>query len=147
MASAGVGPLLAGSMGEAHHLSHSERATLIKCARRALDGASLQHVPIIVGTGAGSTRETIELSKEATAAGADYAIVITSGYFAGALIPSRKALKTFFTEVAEKSPIPVMIYNCEHPVFCSLYPLFLRLSVVLHHSPPSLYSIAVKAKS
>lgn len=128
MASAGVGPLLAGSMGEAHHLSHSERLTLIKSARRALDGASLSEVPLIVGTGAGSTRETVELSKAAAAAGADYAIVITSGYFAGALIPSRKALKAFFTEVAEKSPIPVMIYNCAYPYVFPLssffYPMY-----------------------
>jgi 4-hydroxy-2-oxoglutarate aldolase len=118
LATAGVGPLISGSMGEAHHLSHSERVTLIKTARRVLDDNNLKHVPLIVGTGAGSTRETVELSKEAAAAGADYAIVITSGYFAGALIPSRKALKAFFTEVAEKSPIPVMIYNCA-PIACT----------------------------
>lgn len=98
-------------MGEAIHLSHAERTTLIKTARRALDEAGYTDVPIIAGTGAGSTRETIELSHEAAEAGADYAIVIASGYFAGALNP--KALKAFFTEVAEKSPIPVIIYNCE----------------------------------
>lgn len=126
MASAGVGPLLAGSMGEAHHLTRSERVTLIKSARRALDGASLQHVPLIVGTGVGSTRETIEITKEAAAAGADYSIVITSGYFAGALIPNRKSLKAFFTEVAEKSPIPVMIYNCA----LSFLPRFFSLAVI-----------------
>ncbi len=99
-------------MGEAHHVSHSERTTLIRAARRALDGAGFPAIPIIAGTGAGSTRETIELSKAAAEAGADYAIVICSGYFAGALANNRKALKTFWTEVAAKSPIPVIIYNC-----------------------------------
>ena len=63
------------------------------------------------GTGAGSTRETIELSREAAEAGADFVIVITSGYFSGAL--DRKALKTFFVDVAEKSPLPVILYNCK----------------------------------
>ena len=35
MAKAGVRPLLAGSMGEAHHLTHTERITLIKAVARA----------------------------------------------------------------------------------------------------------------
>ena len=114
---AGVKPLLGGTMGEAHHLSHDERATLIKVTRKALDDAGYTDVPIIAGTGAGSTRETIQLSEEAAAAGADYAIVIASGYFAGALANNRKALKAFWSEVSEKSPIPVIIYNCEWTTF------------------------------
>ncbi|KAJ3482089.1 hypothetical protein NLI96_g7210 [Meripilus lineatus] len=108
---AGVNPLLAGSMGEALHLSHSERTTLITTARRALDDAGFKDTPIIAGTGAGSTRETIELCSEAANAGADFVIVITSGYFAGALAHDKKALKAFFQEVAAKSPLPVIIYN------------------------------------
>ena len=112
LAGAGVGPLVAGSMGEALHLSHSERVKLIHAARKALDTAGFSHIPIIAGTGAGSTRETIELTNEAAAAGADYAIVIASGYFAGAWANNRTALKAFWVEVSEKSPIPVMIYNC-----------------------------------
>ncbi|KAI0636986.1 dihydrodipicolinate synthetase [Trametes polyzona] len=111
LAKAGVRPLLSGSMGEAHHLSHAERVALIKAARQALDNAGYTSVPIIAGTGAGSTRETIQLSIEAAEAGADYSIVIISGYFAGALAGNRQALKAFWTEVAEKSPIPVIIYN------------------------------------
>lgn len=115
LAAAGVGPLIAGSMGEALHLSHAERITLIQAARKTLDAAGYTHVPLIVGTGAGSTRETIELTREAAEAGADYAIVIASGYFAGALAGNKVALKAFWTEVSEKSPIPVMIYNCMYP--------------------------------
>ncbi|KIJ16954.1 hypothetical protein PAXINDRAFT_168392 [Paxillus involutus ATCC 200175] len=111
MASAGVGPLLAGSMGEAIHLSHIERSTLIKTARKVLDNAGLFSVPIVAGIGAGSTRECIELAKEAAGAGADCAIAICSGYFAGALAGNRKALKAYWVEISQKSPIPVMIYN------------------------------------
>ena len=112
-------PLLAGTMGEAHHLSHQERVDLIKTARQVLDDAGFKEVPIISGSGAGSTRETIELSKEAAAAGADYVIVICSGYFAGALANNKNALKAFWSEVSEKSPIPVIIYNCEWERFLS----------------------------
>ena len=113
LAGAGVNPLLAGTTGEGLHLSHSDRVIVIKAAREALDDAGFTDVPIITGTGAGSTWETIQLSKEAAEAGADYAIVITPGYFASLLASNKKALKAFFTEVAEKSPIPVIIYNCE----------------------------------
>jgi len=111
IARAGVGPVICGTMGEAHHLSSNERALLIQTARHALDVASLTHVPIIAGTGMPSTRATIELTKEAAGAGADYAIVISSGYFAGAIASNKQAQKKFWTDVADASPIPVMIYN------------------------------------
>ncbi|KAI6109503.1 hypothetical protein F5141DRAFT_1115011 [Pisolithus sp. B1] len=104
-ATAGVGQVLAGSMGEAIHLARSERITLIRAARRALDAAGLTDRPIIAGIGAGSTRETIEL------AGADYGIAIISGYFAGAIAGNKKALKAYWKEVSEKSAIPVLVYN------------------------------------
>jgi len=108
---AGVGPLVSGSMGEAHHLSHTERVQVIKTTRHALDEAGLSDVPIIAGAGGGSTRETLELCNEAASAGADAVIVITSGYYAGVLAGNKLALKAFFTEVSEKSPLPVMVYN------------------------------------
>lgn len=113
VAKAGVGLLLAGSNGEAIHLTRAERIAIIKTARRALDAAGLESVPIIAGTGTGSTRETIELCKEAAEAGADYAITIISGYFAGVLATHTRALAAFWREVSEKSPIPVLLYNCE----------------------------------
>lgn len=64
---------------------------------------------LLTPRGGNSTRSTIELSKLAADAGADIAIVIPPGYFAGAM--SKEALKQFFADVAEGSPIPVMIYN------------------------------------
>jgi 4-hydroxy-2-oxoglutarate aldolase len=112
IARAGVGLTIAGTMGEATHLTHPERVVLIKTARKALDNAHFTHVPIIAGTGAGSTRETVELCMEAARAGADYALVIASGYFAAVWGGNRSALKAFFKEVAESSPIPIILYNC-----------------------------------
>jgi L-threo-3-deoxy-hexylosonate aldolase len=116
LARAGVPPLLSGSMGEAHHLLHSERTQLISAARSALDEAGLESTPIIAGTGAGSLKETLVLTKEAADAGADAVIVIASGYFAGVLANDKKALYDFWHEIAEKSPVPVFIYNCESQV-------------------------------
>ena len=104
-------------MGEAHHLTATERSTLIKAARSILDSNSLNHIPIVAGTGAGSTRETIQLCREAAEAGADAAIVICSGYYAGALAKDRAALKAYWKEVSEQSPLPVIIYNCRNSTF------------------------------
>ncbi|KAJ1309811.1 hypothetical protein OPQ81_006576 [Rhizoctonia solani] len=109
LARAGMGVLVAGSMGEAHHLTPEERVILIRAAREALDSIGQTTTPIIAGTGIGSTKGTIELTRQAAEAGADYSIVIASGYYAGAL--NSEALTRFFLEVAAASPIPVMVYN------------------------------------
>jgi 4-hydroxy-2-oxoglutarate aldolase len=105
-------------MGEGIHLAPGERTRIIHAARKALDAAGFLDVPVIAGAGGGSTRETIALCEEVAAAGADAAIVITPGYFAGVLANHRPALKEFFADVANRSPVPVIVYNCEalvHP--------------------------------
>ncbi|KAF8623551.1 hypothetical protein AX15_006322 [Amanita polypyramis BW_CC] len=111
VALAGANPVIAGTQGEAIHLSQTERVDIIRAARRALDIAGLKTVPIISGTGGGSTRETLLLTKQAAAAGADYALVIASGYFSSVLATNKSALKAYWKEISEKSSIPVMIYN------------------------------------
>ncbi|KAH6666710.1 putative dihydrodipicolinate synthase [Halenospora varia] len=109
---AGTYPVISGTMGEAPHLSSAERTSLILAARQALDAANLAHIPIVAGVGATSTRESIQLAKEAAEAGADFAIAIPPGYYAGPLMADgMKALKGFFVDIAEASPIPVMMYN------------------------------------
>ncbi|KIP12231.1 hypothetical protein PHLGIDRAFT_327433 [Phlebiopsis gigantea 11061_1 CR5-6] len=108
---AGIGPVIVGSNGEAIHLSHEERTTLIQTARQTLDSAGFTDVPIIAGTGGGSTRETLLLTTQAAQAGADYALVITSGYYAGSLASNKPALKAYYKRVAADSPIPILLYN------------------------------------
>ncbi|WWC65818.1 uncharacterized protein I303_108440 [Kwoniella dejecticola CBS 10117] len=109
LAKVGMQPVICGSMGEAFHLTDDERSTLFKETRKALDEAGLHDTVVIAGTGGNSTRQTIRLSKLAAEAGADVVIVIPPGYYAGAL--QKPALKQFFLDVQEASPIPVMIYN------------------------------------
>ncbi|TVY84403.1 L-threo-3-deoxy-hexylosonate aldolase [Lachnellula suecica] len=111
-ASAGTFPVVSGTMGEAPHLSASERTSLIVAARSALDDIGLDAVPIVAGIGATSTRESIQLSKDAASAGADFAIAIPPGYYAGPLMADNMAaLRNYFLDIAEASPIPVMMYN------------------------------------
>ncbi|KAJ5087250.1 hypothetical protein N7456_010866 [Penicillium angulare] len=91
--------------------SRDERKQLIHAARQALNAINLHNVPIVAGTGAASTRESIELCKDAAEAGSDYVMVIPPGYYSGALISNSKAIEKFFTDIAQVSPIPVIVYN------------------------------------
>lgn len=111
-AKAGTIPVLSGSMGEAIHLSRAERKALIRTARTALDSNGLLQVPLITGVGASSTRESIALAIDAADAGADFAMVIPPGYYAGPLqVANGEAIKRFFVDIADASPIPVVLYN------------------------------------
>ncbi|KAI9792128.1 MAG: hypothetical protein M1835_008059 [Candelina submexicana] len=110
LAEAGVAGLTTqGSNGEAVHLTHNERRQVTTTTRRALDDAGFHQMPLIVGCGAQSTRETIELCHEALHAGGDYALVLPPSYYK----PMFKAdsLIGFFQDVASGSPIPILIYN------------------------------------
>ncbi|KAJ7693330.1 dihydrodipicolinate synthetase family protein [Mycena rosella] len=106
-----MGIVLLGTNGEASHLSDTERSAVIRAARQALDANGFTQIPIMAGTGTGSAKETIRLSHEAREAGADYVIVIPPGYFAFAVGRDTAALKKFFLQVLDASPLPVMIYN------------------------------------
>jgi 4-hydroxy-2-oxoglutarate aldolase len=64
---------------------------------------------MIAGTGCQSTRQTVTLSRRAADAGADAAIVVTPHYYGGQMTPD--ALTSHFYAVADRSPIPVLIYN------------------------------------
>jgi 4-hydroxy-2-oxoglutarate aldolase len=76
LAKAGVtGLATQGSNGEAVHLTHAERQLVTSTTRKALRDAGFARLPIIVGCGAQSTRETIQFCREAYEAGGDYALV------------------------------------------------------------------------
>jgi 4-hydroxy-2-oxoglutarate aldolase len=110
LAKAGVaGITTQGSNGEAVHLSHKERNLVTSTTRKALDDAGFGYMPLIVGCGAQSTREAIELCEEAAAAGGDYALVLPPAYYQGLF--SKDTVASFFRDVATASPIPILIYN------------------------------------
>ncbi|KAL8708774.1 MAG: hypothetical protein Q9220_006416 [cf. Caloplaca sp. 1 TL-2023] len=110
LARAGVAGLTTqGSNGEAVHLTHLERKLVTKTTRTALDNAGFQALPIIVGCGSQSTRETIELCREAMTSGGDHALVLPPSYYKAMYRP--ESLVEFFEEVADASPIPILIYN------------------------------------
>ncbi|KAF4635967.1 hypothetical protein G7Y89_g2124 [Cudoniella acicularis] len=112
LAKAGVtGLTTQGSNGEAVHLTHSERQTVTATTRSALTSAGFPNMPIIVGCGAQSVRETVQYCREAYAAGGDYALILPPSYYAPLLAPASASIFEFFNSVADQSPIPIVIYN------------------------------------
>lgn len=92
-----------GGTGEFPHLSREERAVVT----RAVVQASAGRVPVIAGTAACSTRETLQLSEDAARAGAQAAIVVSPFYFG---LPER-ALYKHFADLAEAAVLPIVLYN------------------------------------
>ncbi|KAI6086418.1 hypothetical protein F4821DRAFT_238223 [Hypoxylon rubiginosum] len=116
LAKAGVSGIVThGSNGEAVHLDHQERSLITRLTRKALDSAGYINLPVIVGCGAQSTRETIQLCKEAAEAGGSHVLVLPPAYY-GSLLTT-ELIKEHFRAVADASPIPVLIYN--FPAACS----------------------------
>jgi len=103
------GLVLQGSNGEAVHLDNSERITIIRTIRSHLDSNGFQHVKLMAGAGAPSNIMTLKLAREAKEAGADFVLVLPPSYWASAM--TRPVLVKFFQEVADESPLPVLIYN------------------------------------
>ena len=64
---------------------------------------------LIAGTGCETTAEAIALTRDCAKAGADVALVINPYYYKDSY--SEPVLKQYFTDVADASPIPVMLYN------------------------------------
>jgi len=94
-----------GSNGEAALLREAEKLQVWKTAHEVIDDDHL----FIAGTGCESTLETLELTEKAAGIGADAALVVTPHYYKARM--DRRALVTHYTAIADRSPIPVIIYN------------------------------------
>ena len=99
-----AGILVLGSNGEAACLSEDEKVAVIKASVAKSAGR-----PIYAGTGAESTRTTVELTKKAADAGATAALVLNPFFFKGHL--NAEALRRHYEAVADLSRIPVILYS------------------------------------
>ncbi|KAK8169975.1 hypothetical protein IWX90DRAFT_194926 [Phyllosticta citrichinensis] len=104
-----VGLVTMGSNGEAVHLTRAEKTAVTQATREALDEAGFNDVPVIVGASEQSIRGTIELCKEAAAAGGEYVLLVPPSYYRYAM--DEAALYEYYISVADASPLPVIIYN------------------------------------
>jgi L-threo-3-deoxy-hexylosonate aldolase len=104
-----VGLVTMGSNGEAVHLSNAEKVAVTKATREALDEAGFTQIPVMVGCTEGSVRGTVALIKEAASAGGEYTLLLPPSYYRGLM--DEESLYTYFTSVADLSPLPIVLYN------------------------------------
>jgi 4-hydroxy-tetrahydrodipicolinate synthase len=101
---AGVrGLVVAGTTGEAPTLSRVEYQHLLSACMKHAAG----RVPMIAGTGTYSTQESIDRTQLAAAAGASAAMIVAPYYNR----PGPRGLRLHFEMVADRSPIPILLYN------------------------------------
>jgi len=99
------GVLALGSNGEATSLDESESDGVLAAVRGEVPRTKL----LIAGTGRESTRATIDACRRAGALGADMALVRPPSYFKTQM--TNDALIAHYRQVADASPIPVLLYN------------------------------------
>lgn len=94
--------IIMATTGEFASMTFEERKSLIKCAREAVSNK-----PLIVGTSAVTTGETVKLTKAAEEIGADVALIMQPYYYR----PSQEEIYEYFKTIAESTNIPILIYN------------------------------------
>lgn len=97
------GLLVTGTTGESPTLTAEEKVALWETVIKAARG----RVPVMAGTGSNNTEQSIALTKQAQAVGADAILLVTPYYNK----PPQNALYAHFKAVAEATKLPVMIYN------------------------------------
>lgn len=100
-----AGLVVLGTNAETFLLTREERKALVATCRKAV-GPSF---PIMAGVGGHSTRQVLEHISDAADAGANSALVLPPAYFGAATTP--QVLEKFFASVAERSALPIVIYN------------------------------------
>src|SRR5580693_8640089 len=100
-----AGIVVLGSTGEAILLSDQERRDVLKAARDATAPNKL----LVAGTGIESAIETLRLTEYAAELGYDVAMVRTPHFYKRQMQPAN--MLAFYRTVADRSPLPVMIYN------------------------------------
>ncbi len=99
------GYVVGGSNGEFVSLSVDERVDVVRRVREMTPNSRL----VIAGSGMHATAATISLTGRLADAGADAALVLTPSYYKSNMtIP---ALVAYYEQIAEASPIPILIYN------------------------------------
>lgn len=103
------GIVIAGTNGEAATLSIAEKTQLVQKARKTAQRLGRGDLPITLGGVAGSTREAVQQTRDAKDAGATAFLALVPSYFHFAM--DQEAIVAFFQELADSSPIPIVIYN------------------------------------
>ena len=104
----------AGTTGEASTLSDAEHKEVIRYCVERVAG----RVPVIAGTGSNDTAYAIELTQYAGQVGADAVLLVTPYYNKA----TQNGLIKFFTDIADASTVPCILYNVPSRTGCNLAP-------------------------
>ena len=97
------GLVVTGTTGESPVLSHQEKARLWREVKEAVGGRA----SVIAGAGTYSTRDSIELGREAQHMGADGLLLVVPYYNK----PTQEGLYQHFKAIAESTSLPCIPYN------------------------------------
>ncbi len=92
-----------GTTGESATLEYEEHYRVIELAVKTVN----KRIPVIAGTGANSTDETIMITKKAKKLGADAALLVAPYYNK----PTQEGLFRHYKGVADAVDIPIALYN------------------------------------
>ena len=120
--------LVMGSTGEPTLLDGDERRQIIDRVTSLTRG----RIPVFFGTTAGSTRETIALTRYAEDRGADGVVLVVPPY----VTPPQEAIFEHFLAVAQSVQIPVALYNNPTRVKVNIDPPTIAR---LHREAPNLF--------
>jgi 4-hydroxy-tetrahydrodipicolinate synthase len=97
------GLVVAGTTGESPTLTHEEKLALFEAVIHEVG----DRAHVIAGTGSFDTAESIQLTKEACALGAEACLLVTPYYSK----PPQNGLIAHFNAIADASTVPLMIYD------------------------------------
>ncbi len=106
------GIVVVGTTGESPTVDVDEHCLLIKTTVEQVAG----RVPVIAGTGANSTREAIELTKNAKDLGANACLLVAPYYNK----PTQEGLYQHFAAIAAAVDIPQILYNVPGRTACDI---------------------------
>lgn len=113
----------AGTTGESGTLSYDEKCLVIKTVVET----AAERVPVIAGTAANATRDTIKLTQFAMSCGAHAALIMTPAY----IKPTQDGLYLHYKAIAEAVHIPIILYNVPSRTACDLLPeTVIRLAAI-----------------
>lgn len=116
-----------GSNGEYQGLTDAESFEILEAVYRH----KAKGKTIVAGCGRESAYKTIEFIKQAADFGMDMAFVLPPHYFADRM--TDEALEAYYTSVADRSPVPIVIYNA--PKFAFNIMISVRLMETLSAHP------------
>ena len=103
-----------GTTGESATLNVKEHLDVIAFTVKHTN----KRIPVIAGSGANSTREAIDLTKESKHLGADYALIVTPYYNK----PNQNGLIAHYSAIADAVDIDQILYNVPSRTACDLLP-------------------------